>query len=146
MFAKPICCRKGLVPGSNPKRILYSSIYYIRMMKAKLFARLSTLESVATTHQTGKKNVFLHSGDTRSAITQFAYGELEKGEGVASHVHPTMEECFFFLSGNGIFYIGEEKFVLDKDVFILVPANTPHWLSNDGNDKLTFVYFGVAIE
>ena len=114
-------------------------------MNAPLFASLSSLQSIATAHQKGRKKVFLHAADTGSSLMQFAYGELADGEAVESHVHPTMEECFFFLSGRGIFYIGEDQFLLEKDVFIHVPANIPHWLANAGNEPLTFVYFGVAV-
>jgi mannose-6-phosphate isomerase-like protein (cupin superfamily) len=114
-------------------------------MNKTLFAKLHTLEEIATAHQVGKKRVFLRKDNVESSLTQFAYGELGAGEGVEMHRHPTMEEYFFFLTGKGIFNIGDESFLLSKDVFIHVPADVPHQMMNDGTEQLTFVYFGIAI-
>ena len=114
-------------------------------MDLKLFAKLSELAAVPTAHLAGTKKVFLSSGDAASKLTQFAFGELAISDLVESHLHPTMEEFFFFLQGTGTFYIADKKVKLQKEVFVYVPANTPHHIINSGEDKLQFVYFGVAL-
>ena len=114
-------------------------------MNPKLFAKLSQIEAVSTAHLIGIKKVFLSNSDSQSSLTQFAYGELAAGEKIETHLHPTMEECFFFIAGSGLFFINDEQFVVEKDVFIHVPANTPHNMESNGHEPLSFVYFGVAL-
>lgn len=99
---------------------------------------------MVTAHGEGKKQVFLGYNDTATAITQFAYGVFEPGEKCSTHVHATMDECFFFLKGEGTYTVGENVYALQPYSFLRIPAGTPHELQAGGSGTLEFVYFGVA--
>ena len=47
-----------------------------------------------------------------------------------SHQHRKMEEVYYILSGNGLLYIGEEKFKVLPGDTITIPKNTYHHLEN----------------
>ena len=106
---------------------------------------LSEVQAVSTAHSVGIKKVLLRSGESNSNLTQIAYGSLAPGEQVAIHKHPTMEECFFFLEGKGIYNVEGESIDLEKGTFVRIPANTDHAMKCTGTEKLEFFYFGVAI-
>jgi mannose-6-phosphate isomerase-like protein (cupin superfamily) len=55
-----------------------------------------------------------------------------------------MEEYFYFLSGEGKYFVGDEVFNLKKGSFVVIPANTKHSLENTGNETLEFFYWGIA--
>lgn len=103
------------------------------------------VEAVSTAHNIGVKKILLRKGESKSNLTQIAYGSLHPGEEVAMHKHETMEEYFFFLEGNGVYRVDEENVELEKGVFVKIPANTEHAMKCTGTDKLEFFYFGVAI-
>ncbi|MBS1746351.1 MAG: cupin domain-containing protein [Bacteroidetes bacterium] len=106
---------------------------------------LNDIEPVSTAHQTGEKSVFLTQQDTHTALTQFAFGKLMPGEEVETHLHPTMEEYFYFISGFGVYMIDEGLYNIQPSSFVHIPANTLHSLKTTGNESLTFVYFGIAL-
>ena len=112
-------------------------------VKSKL---LNDIEPVSTAHGVGLKQVFLSSNDNNSKLTQFAYGTLLPGEGCKKHKHPTMVEYFFFLSGKGEYWLDGKIIKLNQNVFLRIPVNTTHKLTNTGNINLEFIYFGVAID
>lgn len=97
-------------------------------------------------HAAGTKRVFLRQTDSVSNITQVAYGVLEKEEQVESHVHPSMEEYFFILEGEGVYFIGEVEVDLKKNIFVRIPANTQHSMKCTSSIALRFFYFGVATQ
>ena len=55
-----------------------------------------------------------------------------------------MEEIFYILAGDGIFYIGNEQFNVTQNCCIRVPVAVNH--SIQANVDLMFYYFGVAIK
>ncbi len=114
-------------------------------MSKKIHQSLSDIQSVSTTHNQGEKFVFLSAQDSETAITQFAFGRLSSGEYVEEHLHPTMEECFYFIEGEGEYIIGEKKYIIRPKDFFRIPANTKHALKVTSGESLTFVYFGVAV-
>lgn len=113
---------------------------------SKISAYLEELEGNPSSHLTGMKKVFLSNEEDDSNLTQFAFGKFSPGESCEAHSHGTMNEYFYFISGSGKYYIGEEVLALKPGTFIKIPAQTLHWLLNDGDEDLTFVYFGVAVE
>lgn len=114
-------------------------------MQNKIFESLQNIIPVATAHGMGKKFVFLNNDDTETALTQFAYGSIAPGEGCEEHIHPTMDECFFFLKGSGLYKVGDKEYELKPESFLRIPAGMPHSLRAMGNENLEFVYFGVAL-
>jgi mannose-6-phosphate isomerase-like protein (cupin superfamily) len=114
-------------------------------LNQKVFQWLDDIVPVATAHSEGKKFVFLRNEDTPAAITQFAFGKFLPGETCEAHLHTTMEECFYFIDGEGEYTVGDITYTIKPKCFLRIPANTIHALKATGNRPLTFVYFGVAI-
>ncbi|VXD19108.1 cupin domain-containing protein [Marinoscillum sp. 108] len=115
-------------------------------MSNKISQYLENMEGEPTAHLSGFKKVFLTCDDTDSAITQFAYASFMPGEKCENHVHPTMMECFYFISGFGVYKVGGELVRIKPGTFLRIPPNTPHEFRNDSIENLEFVYFGIAIE
>ncbi|MEQ6167975.1 cupin domain-containing protein [Ekhidna sp. MALMAid0563] len=115
-------------------------------MSEKLFQKLSEIKGEQTAHLSGLKQVFLKNDDSITHLTQFAYGVFEPGEKCPLHRHPTMEELFFFLKGEGTYLIGDTKYHIEPNSFLRIPPNVNHELENTGDERLEFVYFGVALD
>lgn len=112
----------------------------------RITASLTSLEPEVTAHAQGIKQVFLRNSDTPTNITQVAYGQFSQLDYCEWHEHPTMEECFFFLKGTGLYRVGDEVIPLQHGVFIRIPAGIRHRLEATGDSPLEYVYFGVATE
>jgi len=115
-------------------------------LNQKVFQSLNDIAPAPTAHSQGQKFVFLSQQDTPTAITQFAYGKFLPGEFCEEHLHATMEECFYFISGEGEYKIDSVVYNIKPDCFLRIPANTLHALNCTGNEPLTFVYYGVAVD
>ena len=113
-------------------------------MSQKLFQWLDDIIPVSTAHSQGEKFVFLKNEDTQTAITQFAFGKFLPGEQCEAHLHPTMEECFYFIDGEGEYMVDDIVYAIKPKCFLRIPANTMHALKATGDKPLTFVYFGAA--
>ena len=113
--------------------------------KIKVIGKLENLEVEGIAHGNSIKRVFLNNLDSQSDLTQLAFGIMEPGQSCEAHIHPTMEEFFFFIKGRGIYNIGGEEYPVSKDTFLRIPANVEHDLKAVGTTALEFVYFGVAI-
>ena len=98
-----------------------------------------------TSHKVGRKKVLISNDETESCLTQFAYGELDSGDKIETHVHPTMDEYFYFIDGEGKYRIGEQSYNVFGGCHITIPANKSHSLESTGNDTLKFVYLGIAL-
>ena len=114
-------------------------------MLTTIIKKRSELEPRNTAHNVGQKFVFLKGEDTPTPVTQVAYGTLEPGEVVELHVHPTMEEYFYFVEGAATYTIDGQLYPCEAGTFIRIPANTLHGLST-GSSAAAFFYFGVAVE
>ncbi|SOD92038.1 cupin domain-containing protein [Spirosoma fluviale] len=110
----------------------------------RITASLLHLERELTAHAQGAKQVFLRNSDTPTNVTQVAYGIFTKADYCELHTHPTMEECFFFLKGEGIYVVDDQTIPLHHGVFVRIPAGVSHRLEATGDDPLEYVYFGVA--
>jgi mannose-6-phosphate isomerase-like protein (cupin superfamily) len=109
-------------------------------------ATLDGLAGEVTAHLQGSKKVFLRNADTPTALTQVAYGTFRTADFCEMHSHATMEEVFFFLSGKGIYTVGEKQIPLQNGVFVRIPAGVKHRLEAVGEDPLQYIYFGIATE
>jgi mannose-6-phosphate isomerase-like protein (cupin superfamily) len=112
-------------------------------MKKAIFRSLNDIKSITTSHGIGEKHVFLENEEVLSNLTQTAIGSLKKGECIERHIHPTMEEYYYFLSGSASFDIEENTFICEAGSFVYIPCNTKHQLSTDSS--VGFLYWGVAI-
>lgn len=114
-------------------------------MSAIIYARVEDLAGEPTAHLQGLKHVFLRNGESNTNLTQFAKGTFQKGEVCDWHIHPTMEEFFFFQSGEGRYLLGDEVYSLSPGVFLRIPAGVRHRLEQSGDQPLEFIYFGIAV-
>lgn len=114
------------------------------MRNSRLVRKLLTeISPVPTAHQIGQKTVLLNNQETSSNITQIAMTELQQGETVEEHAHPTMDEHYLFLSGEGVMVVDGEELECKEGVFLLVPATCKHGMSALTNMK--FLTIGVAL-
>ena len=113
-------------------------------MQQKIFQQLAEIIPVVTAHGEGQKYVFLKNEDSNSAMTQFAYGKFLPGEICKQHLHPTMEECFFFIKGKGKYRVNGEMYPLGPGTFLRIPPGILHQL--EAEELLEFVYFGIAVD
>ena len=106
---------------------------------------LNDIQGSLTAHGSGTKFVFRNNEQLDSSLTQIAFGKFQPGEICERHMHPTMDECFYFIKGHGEYLIGEELVVLIPGTFLLIPAGREHELRALGDEPLEFVYWGVAL-
>ena len=110
-----------------------------------LFQSLTELTFDVTNHGPGRKKVFLTNDDSDTNLTQFAYGVFQPGEHCERHLHSTMEEYFYFISGSGKYIIDNETFNISPKIFLRIPAGLTHELKCT-DEKLIFVYFGISTD
>jgi len=115
-----------------------------KQQMSEQFKKLRDLEPQPTVHGSGLKSVFKTNPEMPHNGTQVAFGHFRPGETCKSHVHPTMYEYFYFLSGEGTYRVGDEKYDLVPESFLEIPAGVEHSLHADKNSDLRFVYWGVA--
>lgn len=115
------------------------------MDKCLLYTLLKDLKTESNSHSQGFKSVFIKNEDTPSSLTQYAYGTISKGHASGFHSHQSMDEYFYFLKGRGFFYIENENFEIAPNSFVRIPANINHNLTNDNEEPLEFIYFGIAL-
>lgn len=108
-----------------------------------IYRDYNLLEPVPTSHQIGEKKVLLSNSETISNITQLALCKLFANDKVEEHVHPTMDEHFIVVSGEGIIQIDNENYDLKAGKFILVPAGSYHNLFAVTN--IEFITISVAL-
>lgn len=111
------------------------------MHKNKFISYFDSTKLQLTSHSMGEKFVFFQKNELLTPLTQIAIGLLKAGEVVPVHLHESMEEVFYILSGKGIFSIGDENFNINKNCCIRVPKGFSHSIKSE-ND-LQFFYFGV---
>ncbi len=104
------------------------------------------MKGESTAHLSGVKKVFLSFSDSQSDLTQFAYGCLIPGESIATHLHASMEEFFYFVKGKGVYTVGDEQIPVKSGTFVRILPKKPHMLKNIGEINLEFVYFGIEVD
>lgn len=105
---------------------------------------LTDIDPIPTSHGIGVKQVLLASEETSSAVTQIAKSSLNKGEKVEEHIHPTMDEHYLCLSGEGVLYVDHQRIAFTKDTYVLVKAGSSHYL--EATSDVTFLTMGIATE
>ena len=81
--------------------------------------------------------------ETSSSPTQIAITELHKGDFVDIHVHPTMDEHYYFMEGEGFMMIVDEKYICKAGTYLLIPAGYRHSLQ--ACSVIKFMTIGVAL-
>ena len=113
------------------------------MRNSFILKDISEIAPMLTSHGVGQKQVLLTNQETVTAITQIAVTTLREKEIVDVHLHPTMDEHYFFLSGKGEMKVGDEDLVCKSGLYILIPAKIAHSLK--ATTELKFITIGIAL-
>ena len=91
-----------------------------------LLRHIFNIEPVTTSHGVGEKRVIATQETVGKPVTQIARTKLFAGDNVTEHVHPTMDEHFFFLSGECVLILDGKHFVCKSEDYLFVPAGCKH--------------------
>lgn len=112
-------------------------------MQSIIQKEFSDILPVSNSHHIGLKTVLLSSQGTSSSLTQIVITELHKGDFVDTHVHPTMDEHYYFMEGEGLMMIASEKYICKAGTYLLVPSAYRHCLQ--ACSVMKFITIGVAL-
>lgn len=84
---------------------------------------------IPTSHGIGEKRVIATQAEVGKPITQIARTLLHAGEQVALHIHPTMDEHFFFIKGNCCVSIEGTTYSCLADDYLFIPAGYNHQIN-----------------
>lgn len=105
--------------------------------------QLNDIQPIQTAHGVGEKFILLQNKGEKIGLTQVAIGVLESGETIELHLHPSMEEYFFFLEGTAMFIIDELQIYCTQGTFVQIKEKQKHQL--EAKQHVRFIYWGVAI-
>ena len=86
-------------------------------------------EFVPTSHGVGEKRIIATQAEVGKPITQIARTLLYTGEQVAMHIHPTMDEHFFFMGGECRVFIDGNTYNCVADDYLFIPAGCNHLIN-----------------
>lgn len=109
-----------------------------------LLRHISTIAPVSTSHGVGEKQVVATREDVGNTVTQIARTRLKAGEEVEAHVHPTMDEHFFFLEGECEVEIEGKVRCCKAEDYMFIPARHRHAISVKRDTKM--ITIGLATE
>jgi mannose-6-phosphate isomerase-like protein (cupin superfamily) len=77
----------------------------------------------------------------RNVVDTGKYGQLvlislRKGEDLGDELHPTVDELYFVVEGEGEIKIDGKPFPFKEDALMLVPAGTRHDVINTGKEDM----------
>lgn len=94
--------------------------------KDVLLRHIAEIVPVSTSHGVGEKRVVVTREDVGNSVTQLARTRLMAGEKVETHVHPTMDEHFFFLEGECEVVMDREVHCCKAEDYLFIPAGHRH--------------------
>jgi quercetin dioxygenase-like cupin family protein len=68
---------------------------------------------------------------------------LEPGQSQKVHAHPGADKFYLVLAGSGNFTVGDTSRNASAGTIVIAPADVPHGVSNDGNERLSLL-IGIA--
>jgi quercetin dioxygenase-like cupin family protein len=92
-----------------------------------------------------KKQVFLERGAIPQLMT-FAKAVFLPGQEVDQHVHKTMFEVFYILSGKAIFQVSGEDMMVETGDCLTIEPGEVHKQSNPFDEQVEWLYFGIATD
>lgn len=107
-----------------------------------LWQHVGVILPVATSHGIGEKRVIAKGEDVGCGITQIAKTVLKAGEFVERHMHPTMVEHFFFLSGLCDVMIEGSSYPCKGGDYLFIPAGWCHQISV--NEETEMITIGIV--
>lgn len=91
-----------------------------------LHRHTAEIEYVPTSHGVGEKRVVATQKEVGKPITQIARTLLHTGVQVEKHVHPTMDEHFFFIEGESRVLIDDITYNCVTGDYLFIPAGCNH--------------------
>ncbi len=88
------------------------------------------------------KQVMLRRGDVPH-LTAFSRSTLLPGQTARAHEHRDMFEMFYVEAGSGVMTIDGTRHQLERGVCILIEPGERHEISNNADEELVLLYFGV---
>lgn len=107
-----------------------------------LWQHIDEILPVTTSHGIGEKRVIAKGEEVGCGVTQIAKTVLKAGESVERHMHPTMVEHFFFLSGICDVTIEGSCCPCKGGDYLFIPAGYIHQLNV--NEETEMITIGIA--
>ena len=89
------------------------------------------------------KKIMVRAEESESALVFFQEAYLEPPKKFEPHTHADLVEYFYFLKGQGIMQVGDEKQNVSAGDCVTVPVNQIHCVENTGDDTMVFIAAGV---
>ena len=108
--------------------------------------KTTTLPELGVSHNADiKKKVFIGRNEIPN-IMMFGSATFQPGQSVEMHKHDTMYEVFYIQSGKVDFIVEGKKLTLEAGNCITIEQGEYHSQSNLYDEKVTWLYFGVATD
>jgi len=109
-----------------------------------LLRSIASIQPVVTSHGIGEKCVIATNEEVGHPITQIAKTILKKGENVASHIHPSMDEHFFFLKGICLVNVEGYEYDCVPNNYLFVPSGCRHGIRVVSDSEM--ITIGIEID
>ncbi|MCB1461255.1 MAG: cupin domain-containing protein [Nitratireductor sp.] len=96
-------------------------------------------------HDRGAYSKVLVSGQREGTNLDFRISSYEPHAGVDGHLHEAKEQIYYFLSGEGLLQIGNEKVITRPHSFVHIEPGVPHSLINTGLTNLVFLVITALV-
>ena len=116
----------------------------MRKLRESILKRICEIAPVATSHGVGNKYILATQEELGKPITQIARTVIRAGEVVEEHIHPTMDEHFFFLEGECSVVINDKIFRCVKNDYLCVTAGSSHKI--EVISDVTMITVGVEVK
>lgn len=74
----------------------------------------------------------IYTGDDLQLVLM----NLSRDEDIPEETHPDIEQFIRIESGKALIRIGKKEYILEDGDAVIIPKNTPHYVSNMGNKDL----------
>lgn len=105
---------------------------------------INNLPSLPLNHDSGTKKVLFNWLDADTPCRQISIATFHKGDVCEEHSHATLDEHFFWQSGQGLFMINGEEIPFTSGDYIYVPAQCSH--SIRFAEESQCVCIGIALD
>lgn len=91
-----------------------------------------------------KKVLFTNADFNPGQMQMLNWSLLPVGASFRKHLHEDMDEVFVIVKGAAKIKVGDEQDELGAGDAVLIPAMTPHVMTNSGSVELEYLAFGIA--
>lgn len=104
-------------------------------------ARISQRKAVApyVTRDGSEIRELMHPSVHGNVLQSLAEATVAPGGQTVLHRHHRTEELYHVIAGEGLMFLGEERFVMRPGDTVLIPPGTAHRVRNTGADPLVFL-------